>query len=61
MNQGLVLGSLVQPETAQARDLVLTKLVLACYFTPGLNQVTWFVSKSCKHRLIVVHVMNYGR
>ena len=53
--QGLVLASLVQPEASQARDLVLTNVVLARRFTPGLNQVTWFGSKSCSHRLIVVH------
>ena len=42
--QGLVLVSLVQ-----------TKVVLSGCFTPGLNQVKWFGSKSCNHRWIVIH------
>ena len=45
----------------QARDLVQAKVILVSYFTPRLNQVTWFGSKSCKNRLIAVHAMHNGR
>ena len=42
---------------AKVRDLVLTKVVLASCFNPGLNQVInidWY-------RFTLVHAMNYGR